>query len=106
MMAAAQVDEARLEAEREIPTDFGETLSWRYLQYVREHPVTGWNTPTAILYGGQDALVRRESVEAFSRRFRCTLTVLEQSGHWLHTQEQLAALRLWEEKEIGRKVQW
>lgn len=26
--------------KREIPTDFGETLSWKYLCFVRENPIT------------------------------------------------------------------
>ena len=42
--------ESRLEAEGEISTEFGETLSWPYLQYVRAHPVSRWETPTRILW--------------------------------------------------------
>ena len=38
MMSWAGVTESRLEAEGEISTEFGETLSWPYLQYVRAHP--------------------------------------------------------------------
>ena len=39
MMAWAGVDEDQLRTRGEIPTAFGETLSWRYLQYVRAHRV-------------------------------------------------------------------
>ena len=101
MMDWAGVDEARLEREGEIPTDFGETLSWRYLQYTREHPVDRWTVPTAILYAGGDNLTRRETAEAFTRRFGCELTVMEDGEHWFHTPPQLAVLRTWEEERIS-----
>lgn len=98
MMFWAEVDEKRLEQEGEIPIDFGETLSWRYLQYAREHPVTNWNTNTAILYAGTDNLTDRATVDELVRRFGYGLTVMEDGEHWFHTPEQLAALRNWEEE--------
>ena len=48
MMTWANVTEDELCHKKEITTNFGETLSWEYLCYVREHPVI-WDTPTAIL---------------------------------------------------------
>ena len=48
MMAAENVTEQELRTRKEIPTRFGETLSWAYLSYVRENPVS-WNVPTHIL---------------------------------------------------------
>ena len=50
MMLWAGVTEQELAEKREIPTEFGETLSWDYLAYVREHPIS-WHIPTRILYG-------------------------------------------------------
>lgn len=100
MMGWAGVGEGRLETEGEIATEFGETLSWRYLQYAREHPVAVWTVPTEILYAGQDHLTGRETVEAFIRRFGCGLTVVEGGEHWFHTPEQLAALYAWEEAHL------
>lgn len=97
MMGWAGVGEERLKAEGEIPTAFGETLSWRYLQYARAHPVTNWSTPTAILYAGRDSLTGRETVDAFVRRFGCELTVMKDGEHWFHTPEQLSVLKRWEE---------
>jgi len=64
MMAWASVTEAALEAKGVIPTSFGEDLSWKYLCYVREHPVQ-WNVPTEILYGRNDDLTSYETVAAF-----------------------------------------
>lgn len=100
MMGWAGVSEARLKAEGEIPTDFGETLSWRYLQYAQTHPITNWSTPTAILHAGHDNLTGQETVDAFVRRFGCELTVMENGEHWFHTPEQLAVLKSWEDAHI------
>ncbi len=49
-----------------IATDFGETLSWEYLCYVRKHPIVR-NVPTCILYG----------------------------EHWFHTDKQMRFLDEW-----------
>ena len=95
MMEWAAVTPEQLEKEREIPTAFGETLSWKYLYYVREHPVTHWAVPTRILYAGRDALVERETIEDFIRQSGAELTVMEEGEHWFHTEEQLAVLRQW-----------
>ena len=62
MMGWAGVSEAELREKGEIPTSFGETLSWRYLCYVREHPIA-WDIPTEILYAGQDHLTARQTVD-------------------------------------------
>ena len=39
MMQWSNVTEQELAGKREIATDFGETLSWEYLCYVRQHPI-------------------------------------------------------------------
>lgn len=98
MMGWAGVDEARLEREGKIQTGFGETLSWDYFQYAKANPIVKWDTPTAIMYAGQDNLTRRSAVDAFVNRFGCDLAVMEDGEHWFHTQSQLAVLRAWEEK--------
>lgn len=100
MMGWAKVSEARLEREGEISTDFGEVLSWRYLQYVRAHPIARWDVPSEILYAGRDNLTDRDTVDAFVRRFGCGLTVMENGEHWFHTPEQLAVLKTWEKNHI------
>ena len=105
MMGWAGVTEEQLQAQGEIATAFGQTLSWKYLCWVREHSVHNWTcplrwrTPTAILYGARDHLTDRETVEAFAARNGCRLTVEEAGEHWFHTPEQLAVLRKWEETE-------
>lgn len=98
MMGWAGVSEGDLKAQGEIPTDFGETLSWQYLQYARAHPIHTWNVPTAILCPGQDPMTPRATTEAFAQRFGCSLTVMEDGEHWFHTPEQLAVLNEWTER--------
>lgn len=97
MMAAAGVTEAELEAKREIPAPFGETLSWDYLRWVREHPVR-WSVPTEILYGGSDNLTAHETIAAFAKAHGARLTVMERGEHWFHTEEQMRFLDAWLER--------
>ena len=99
MMGWAGVTREQLREAGEIPTAFGETLSWKYLTYAAEHQITGWDSPTAILYAGQDHLTDRETVDNFARRFGCTVTILENGEHWFHTEEQLAVLDAWLRRE-------
>lgn len=101
MLGWAGVSETQLEEEGEIPTDFGQTLSWRYLCYAREHPITRWDSPTEILYAGGDHLVRRETVDAFAETFHCGLTVLEDGEHWFHTPAQLEFLDAWTKARLS-----
>lgn len=94
MMAGEGITEPELRQRGEIKTEFGETLSWRYLQDVRQHPIR-WRVPTAILYGSGDALMPRKTVEAFARRTGAALTVMENGEHWFHTEEQMQVLDGW-----------
>ena len=94
MMAGEGITEPELRQRGEIKTEFGETLSWRYLQDVRQHPIR-WRVPTAILYGSGDALMPRETVEAFARRTGAVLTVMEGGEHWFHTKAQMQFLDAW-----------
>ena len=100
MMGWAGVSIERLQAEQEIATNFGQTLSWRYRQFALDNAITRWDFPTAILYGSSDHLVERETVNGFCERFGCGLTVLEGGEHWFHTDEQLKFMQDWIEKSI------
>lgn len=99
MMSWTNVTEQELYEKKEIPTSFGETLSWKYLCFVREHPIT-WNIPTKILYAGQDDLTSREIVDNFIRSHNAELTVMENGEHWFHTEEQIAFLDNWMSEAI------
>ena len=94
MMMWSNVTEAELESKKEIPTEFGETLSWEYLCYVRKHPIK-WSIPTRILYGGKDHLTSRETISGFADRIGADLTVMEDGEHWFHTEEQMNVLDHW-----------
>lgn len=100
MMQFASVSEEQLKREKVIPTAFGETLSFQYLEYAASHPITRWESPTEILYAGRDNLTSRETVSAFAKRFSCGLTVMEEGEHWFHTPEQLAVLNQWTEAHL------
>ena len=94
MMSWANVTEDQLRARRKIETAFGETLSWEYLCYVRQHPVH-WTVPTHILYGDKDNLTTLETVSAFAKQTGATLTVMKDGEHWFHTPEQMGFLDEW-----------
>lgn len=94
MMKWAGVTEEELAEKSLIPTEFGETLSWEYLCYVRKHPIT-WRVPTRILYGGQDNLTPLEIISAFAKQSGAELTVMPDGEHWFHTEEQLRFLDRW-----------
>lgn len=99
MMKWANVTEDELCRKKEIPTDFGETLSWEYLCYVKKHPIR-WNIPTCILYGANDNLTSMETVSAFAEQTRAVLTVMKDGEHWFHTDEQMAFLDNWVRNSI------
>lgn len=94
MLHQANRSEKELQEQREILTDCGETISWAYLCYVREHPLQ-WNSPTCILYGEQDDLTSYETISAYSAKIGATLTVMPGGAHWFHTEEQLRFLENW-----------
>lgn len=100
MMQWAGVSERTLKTESLIPTDFGETLSWEYYEYVKRHPITRWRCQTDILYAGNDNMTTRKTVDEFTERFHSSLTVMENGEHWFHTPEQLAVLDQWVTEHI------
>ena len=100
MMQGAGVTEAQLQEAGEIPTGFGETLSWPYLCWVREHPLHWRHTRTQVLYGDGDALTSRTMIERFRQESGAHLTIMEGGEHWFHTPVQMAVLQTWEEANV------
>lgn len=94
MMSWANVSEKDLCEQGEIETEFGETLSWQYLEYVRKNPII-WNVPTEILYAGNDNLTSRQTIESFATEHNANLTIMKNGEHWFYTEEQLAFLDNW-----------
>ena len=94
MMKWADVSEKLLREKGTIDTDFGETLSWEYYNYAKNHPVK-WNVPTEILYGECDNLISYETVSDFADKHSAGLTVLKGGEHWFHTDGQMKFLDDW-----------
>ena len=94
MMLTANVSEADLREKGTVETVFGETLSWNYLCYVREHRID-WKIPTRILYGEKDGLTSFETISLFADAIRAPLTVMPGGEHWFHTEEQMRFLNTW-----------
>ena len=103
MMARAQVTEEELRSRKEIPTGFGETLSWDWLCDMRRHPLQ-MTVPTDILYGDRDCLTPLETITAFAARTGARLTVMPGGEHWFHTPEQMAFLDQWVRESFSRKA--
>lgn len=100
MMGWAGVTEETLHDQGEIPTSFGQTLSWSYLCWVRQHPLTAWKVHTSILYPGHDHLTSQQTITAFSAAHKAALTIYEEGEHWFHTPEQCTVLQRWEQHAI------
>lgn len=94
MMTWANVSEDELREKGVIETPFGQELSWEYLSYVREHPIS-WKVPTHILYGSHDHLTSPSTISEFAEQTGATLTVMEDGEHWFHTEEQMRFLDQW-----------
>ncbi len=94
MLAWSGRTEEDLRRQKEIATDFGETLSWDDLCYVRENPIA-FSAPTEILYGETDNLTPYAEIAAFAEQIGAGLTVMIGGEHWFHTPQQLAFLDAW-----------
>lgn len=100
MMQWSNVTESQLQQKGEIPTTFGETLSWEYLCYVRKNQIE-WNIPTFILYGEKDNLTSLATISDFASKTGATLTVMKNGKHWFHTDEQMNFVDDWIANSIG-----
>lgn len=99
MIVWANVSEKELEEKRKIPTNFGETLSWKYLCYVRKNPLN-WQIPTFILYGEKDNLTSLETIKNFADKTKANLSIMKNGEHWFHTKEQMDFLDEWIKKLV------
>ena len=94
LMKKCNVTEENLQRQGIIETPFGENLSWKYLSYVRAHPIK-WNVPTKILYGSKDFLTSFETLMKFAKSHNASVTIMEDGEHWFHTAEQMNFLDNW-----------
>lgn len=103
MINWAGVSESELEKRKIIPVDFGDDLSWDYLQYVRKNRIS-WNAPTEILYGSDDNLQSIDTIKEFVTKESAGLTVMEGGEHWFHTDEQMRFLNQWLRTKASEKL--
>lgn len=94
MMRWTNVTEAQLAEKKIIATSFGENLSWEYLSYIRQNPLS-WHFPTKILYGEHDNLTSLETIKNFAQAHNANLTIMENGEHWFHTPTQMTFLDNW-----------
>ncbi|MDD6038311.1 MAG: alpha/beta hydrolase [bacterium] len=97
MINWAGTSESELERRRVIPVEFGDDLSWEYLQYARRNKII-WDVPTEILYGSADHLQSIDTIQEFAAKDTVNLTIMEGGEHWFHTDEQMKFLDQWLEK--------
>lgn len=100
MIKWANVTEEELREEGEISTSFGETLSWDYYQFVRNHPIEKWNNKTSILYGENDNMTEIKVLNSFAEKFNCNIDIMKGGEHYFHTPEQLEYLGNWIRKVV------
>lgn len=94
MMNQEHISEKELFEKGIIETEYGETLSWEYLLWIRQNPVT-WTIPTCILYGEKDNLQSIDTIRAFADRIGAGITIMENGEHWFHTEKQMKFLDNW-----------
>lgn len=94
-----QVSEEQLKEKLEIPTPI-DTLRWDYYNFVKEHPIECWDIPTKILYGSSDDLQELSVMEAFSKKYNCSLTIAEGCNHAFSGEGQSQIVHRWIEKHI------
>jgi len=94
MMNQEHISEKELFEKGIIETEYGETLSWEYLLWIRQNPVT-WTIPTCILYGEKDNLQSIDTIKAFADRIGAGITIMENGEHWFHTEKQMKFLDNW-----------
>ena len=99
MVTRANVTEKNLRDAKEIVTESGEILSWKYLCYLRENPIN-WKVSTNILYGDKDFLTSLETMKNFAAKIGASLTIMQGGEHWFHTAEQMNFLDNWLESIV------
>jgi len=101
LMTGAGVTEEELRVAKTIPTAMGEDLQWDYYQYVNDHPVDRWASPTSILIGQNDHLTTARPLARFVEQFSAEVKVVEGGVHFLARPEDLTAIESWIQDSLG-----
>ncbi|EHL16004.1 alpha/beta hydrolase [Peptoanaerobacter stomatis] len=94
IMSRLNISEEKLYKEKTITTPFGENLSWEYLSYVRNNPIT-WDIPTNILYAKNDNMTSLETMTNFANKINANITIMDNGEHFFHKKEQMIFLDNW-----------
>ena len=94
MLVWFDISEERLAKEKEIDTPI-DIMSWKYYQYVKEHPIKKWDIETNILFAGRDTFQSKEVLQEFVNRFNCVVTLSEDSEHPFMGEEDKAIVEKW-----------
>ncbi|WP_346896979.1 alpha/beta hydrolase [Clostridium sp. UBA7503] len=100
MMLWFNVTPERLQKEMTIETPIGQKLYWDYFCYVKQNPISTWNTYTDIMYGAKDELCEIEIINDFVEKYCCGLEIMDKGEHYFHTEEQLNVFKHWLQKHM------
>jgi uncharacterized protein len=64
-------------------------------EYLLNHKIDSWNSPTSILYGMKDKLIKIESILKFVSQYNAELVISENSAHYFYTEEDMKKIALW-----------
>lgn len=92
-------DVEELKSKGDFPTPV-ETLTSAYWQYVQEHPLTKWSSPTWVLHAGKDRFQSTDLVVSYCRRFQWSVAVCLTSDHDFQGEADKAPLAIWYEDHI------
>lgn len=95
MMKEFHITQEQLEREKRIVAPTGQALFWEDYCFAQANPIETWNTPTHILYGEQDMLCERESIESFAEKYFCTLEISPKTPHYFHKPEHMETIKHW-----------
>ena len=76
-------------------------LYYDYYKYVKNNPITRWESNTNILYGEKDNMQDELTIKEFCKKFNCDLKIMKEGEHYFHTEEQLAYYKKWLDELIN-----
>lgn len=100
MMNWDSITEDDLRNKSDIKTNFGETISWNYYNYILDNKVTEWKYLIKILYPENDNMTDRRTIDDFVEKFNSELTLLKGSEHYIHKPSEIEFLRKWLKKNL------
>lgn len=95
MMSWFNISLEELREKKEVKTPIGETIYLDYYQYVKNNQIKKWDFPTKILYGDKDEISEREIIEKFSKKFKAELSIVKDTQHYFHREEDLEIFKKW-----------